>query len=65
LAGFNYPRRLSTTRTKNATTNSAMSNKTNRVIVIGPPVQSIHAEDVVNAIRERDPEQVASPSVYR
>jgi hypothetical protein len=42
-----------------------MSNKTNRVIVIGPPVQSIHAENVVNAIRERDPEQVASPSVYR
>jgi hypothetical protein len=65
LAGFNYPRRLSTTRTKNATTNSAMSNKTNRVIVIGPPVQSIHAGNVVNAIRERDPEQVASPSVYR
>lgn len=42
-----------------------MSNKINRVIVIGPPVQGIHAENGINAIRERDPEQVASPSVYR
>jgi hypothetical protein len=40
-----------------------MSNKISRVIVIGPPVQSLHAENVVNAIRERDPERVASPSV--
>ena len=51
------------TRTKNATTNSAMSNKISRVIVIDPPVQSIQAANVVNAIRACDPEQVDSPSV--